>query len=256
MIADDLEQDAERFSESEAIAARIEGWLLPSEVRFLALAAAHPTAQGSLVELGSFHGKSTAVLARASERCATPGLVSVDPFDPPERSQNLLREGVASLVDYRRVTSEAFWRSWDGPIRMLWHDGANERETVRNDVASALPHLSDGAVVAFHDVRNPSGERLHIFCDDVLSSPHFGASGVCGTIGWSQYRADATDALRFRAANERLRRKLNRLRPFHDLRSPRKLQGFEKIRYKALRWFVPHGAVTPQRWSRLERLCA
>ena len=156
-------------------------------------------------------------------------------------------EGIDHLVDFHQLCSHEFWPRWQKPIRLLWHDGANDRSTVVADVRSALPHLVDGAIVAFHDVRNPSGERLHVFLDEVLGSPHFGASGVCETIGWSQYRSCPSEAKPFRRGNDELRRRLERLRPYHRL-SASPPHGWRKVHYKVLRWLVPHDAVPPERW--------
>lgn len=236
-------------SRAAETAARLEGWLQPSEVRFLALLAAYPTAKGRVVELGAYRGKSTAVLAMASRRTAAPGIVSVDPIDSVPLLANLRREGVRDLVEFYGRYSHEFWPNWHDDIRLLWHDGANDRSTVHADVMSAMPFLVDRSIVAFHDVRNTSGERVHVFIDDILGSPHFGASGVCGCIGWSQYRADAADTLAFQPQKAVLRRKLERLRPYHDL-SRGSPHGLRKHHYKVLRWFVPHGDVVPDQWMR------
>lgn len=237
------------LSEVTAAAATVDGWLLPDEIRFLALLAAAPTAAGRVVELGAYRGKSTVILALASRLSPAPGIVSVDPIDPRPLLTNLDRAGVGELVELHSVCSHEFWPNWRDPIRLLWHDGANQRSIVQADVASALPYLADGAIVAFHDVRNPSGERLHVFVDEVLGSPHFGASGVCGTLGWSQYRVQAAAASGFQDAKDRLRRQLIRLRPYHDLSQPPP-SGWHKYRYKVLRWLVPHAAVAPDQWWR------
>lgn len=243
------------FVDATALAQRIEGWLNPSEIRFLTLVAAQPTAPGSVVELGAYAGKSTALLALASKQTPTPGIVSVDPIDPLPLKANLEREGLSELVDFRGMYSTDFWHHWRGAIRFLWHDGANDQATVASDVAAALPHLSDGAIVAFHDVRNTSGERLHVFLDQVLGSAHFGAAGVCGTIGWGQYRSDAAATRSCQPAKEALRRTLERLRPYHKLRAPA-LRGLSKYRYKILRWLVPHGDVAPSQWRQRVSYCA
>ena len=239
----------ELLSQAEAAATRVEGWLQPSEIRFLALLGSHPTAKGRVVELGAYRGKSTAVLAMASRRTPTPGIVSVDPIDSAPLLANLRREGVMDLVEFHGKYSHEFWPHWRDDIRLLWHDGANDRTTVRADVKAALPFLVDRSIVAFHDVRNTSGERVHVFIDDILGSPHFGAAGVCGCIGWSQYRSDSADTRAFQPQKAVLRRKLERLRAYHDLSrgSPR---GLRKHHYKVLRWFVPHGDVVPDEWMR------
>jgi predicted O-methyltransferase YrrM len=242
-----------QFAEALELADRVNGWLLPREVHFLLVLAAFPTTRGAVVEIGAYHGKSTAVLAHGTRLTDHPGLVSVDPLDAVERQQNLLREKLAPLVDFRPQFSSDFWRQWRGDIRLLWNDGANDRETVSADIQAALPHLADGAIIAFHDVRNPSGERVHSFCEHVLSSPHFGVSGVCGWIGWSQYHANPETARPHREANFRLRRQLSRLGPYQDLRRKTPLNGWEKIRYKVLRWLVPSGPMTADQWAKVSR---
>jgi len=237
------------LSRAEEAAVRIEGWLQPSEVRFLSLLAAYPTAKGRVLELGAYRGKSTTVLAMASRLTASPGIVSVDPIDSAPLLANLRREGVIDLVEFHGRYSHEFWPNWHDGIRLLWHDGANDRSTVRADVKSALPFLVDRAIVAFHDVRNTSGERIHVFIDDILGSPHFGASGVCGSMGWSQYRASSADTRASQPQKAVLRRKLERLRPYHDL-SRGSPHGLWKHHYKVLRWFVPHGDVIRDQWLR------
>ncbi|MFO0869665.1 MAG: class I SAM-dependent methyltransferase [Pirellulales bacterium] len=256
MQAADQRLTAAYFAEVEAVAERITGWLQPSEIRFLAMVAALPTTRGTVVELGAFSGKSSAVLAYGSRLTAQPGLISIDPYEQPDRRGFLQQAGLDELVDFRQQYSGEFWQGWHGPIRLLWHDGAIEREVVSADVQSALPHLADGAIVAFHDVRNTTGERLHPYCDQVLASPHFGASGICGSIGWSQYHVDPEAARPHAAAKEHLLSRLRRLRPFHNLDRPRPLSRLAKMHYKLLRWCVPHRPVSVQQWRSLQRAAA
>jgi hypothetical protein len=194
-----------------------------------------------VVELGAYRGKSTTILAMASQQTAAPGIVSVDPIESTPLLAHLRREGVMDLVEFHGTYSHEFWPNW--------HDGANDRSTVHADVMAALPFLVDRSIVAFHDVRNTSGERVHVFIDDILGSPHFGASGVCGRIGWSQYRSNPADSRAFQPQKDVLRRKLERLRPYHDL-SRGQPHGLRKHHYKVLRWFVPHGDVAPDQWLR------
>lgn len=249
MIVDMHTDWATLLSRATEKAARVEGWLQPSEIRFLALLGAYPTAKGRVVELGAYRGKSTTVLAMASRVTATPGIVSVDPIDAAPLLANLRREGVMELVEFHGTYSSEFWPTWHDDIRLLWHDGANDRATVHADVMAARPFLVDRSIVAFHDVRNTSGERVHVFIDDILGSPHFGASGVCGCIGWSQYRVEPADTRAFQPHKDSLCRKLERLRPYHDLSRPSP-RGLRKHHYKVLRWFVPHGDVVPDQWLR------
>jgi hypothetical protein len=225
----------------------IQGWLEPEEIEFLALVAAYPTTTGRVVELGSYHGKSTVVLAKALAWNSAEKLVSVDPIDPEPLYRNLEQQQVRNRVEFFNTASSDFWQDWHQPIRILWHDGANATSEVTQDLAAGIQWLSDCALVAFHDVLNLSGERIHVFCDEILGSPHFGASGLCGSIGWSQFHQQVQNAAQHRRANDRLRKQLNRLRPFAKLDAPR-LSTQSKCYYKLLRWLVPHAPVDVNQW--------
>lgn len=230
-------------------ASEIKGWLSPREVRFLSVLMTHPTATGRVVELGCYHGKSTVVLAKASDLATKETLISVDPIDPTPVLTNLDLFKVSEKVEFINKRSDEFWPTWEEPIRLFWNDGANDRETVAQDFESGLPWLQDGAIIAFHDILNRSGERIHVFIDKVLRSPHFAASGLVGSIGWSQYRKRAEDAVEYQPAKAKLQKKLERLRPFTDLNKPR--GGLlRRYYYRSLRWFVPHSQKEIEYWMR------
>jgi hypothetical protein len=239
-------------TETAEIASRVEGWMLPAEVRALACFGACPTAEGAFIELGSYKGKSTTVLAHASKLTKEPGIVAVDPIEHEQLHINLKREKLDHLVEFHNCSSEEFWKSWAAPIRMLWHDGANHYNLVSDDIRAGLKHLSDGAIVAFHDVRNPSGDRVHNFIDDVLCSPNFGDCGVIGTIGWSQYHTDVVDAVRYQGKKDQLIHSLERLRPYQSLHPKISLDGINKYKYKLLRAMVKREEVTIQRLEQLQ----
>jgi hypothetical protein len=228
---------------------QIEGWLSDREVDFLALLAACPTAHGEIVELGTYHGKSTIALASSVALSDQATVVTVDCQPGLPTIENLKRAGVAERVKVHCCYSTEFTASWDGPIRLLWHDGANSRDVVHDDLEKLLPFLSDCGMVAFHDVLNPSGERIAVFVDHILASKHFGFSGVCGSIGWAQYHKEPRGASPHRVRNEQLRRRLKPLIAYQvaDQPPPR---GFAKVRYKLLRARVPHGRVHPEDWVR------
>ena len=59
-------------------AMQIEGWTTPRELRFLALLAACPTTTGAVLEIGSYRGRSTALLARANQLVSSNAIVAVD----------------------------------------------------------------------------------------------------------------------------------------------------------------------------------
>ncbi|MDQ2746112.1 MAG: hypothetical protein M3T96_02510, partial [Acidobacteriota bacterium] len=64
-------------------AATVEGFLSADEMRFLALIAACPTAAGDVLEIGSFKGKSTVILAKAAALAGDTRIYAVDPLTAP-----------------------------------------------------------------------------------------------------------------------------------------------------------------------------
>ena len=152
-------------------------------------------------------------------------------------------------VDVHKCYSQDFAPRWRGKLRLLWLDGAESYEIVRGDIESLSPWLGDGGIIAMHDVLNASGERIRGFMEHVLTSPHVGAAGVCGSIGWAQYHSDPRQTAEHREAKQRLYRLLKPLVPYHGgSRIPR---GIPRLYYKLLRARVPHRAVDPQGWVRL-----
>jgi hypothetical protein len=152
------------------------------------------------------------------------------------------------LIDVHQAYSQEFCRTWKRPLRLLWHDGANDYEVVRHDLETLLPWLQDRAIVAFHDVLNPSGERIHVFINHVLESDHFGAAGLCGSIGWAQHSKDPQQTACYTTAKDRLRRKLKKLAAYHWAAS--RPTGLAKFHYRFLRSRIPHHAVDPLQWIR------
>jgi predicted O-methyltransferase YrrM len=240
----------------------IEGYLTANEIRFLALMAACPTAKGELLEIGSFKGKSTVVLAKAAALSSFRRVVAVDPMTAPSVTDPDLKDDVSSYDDFKRnieehgVDAEVEFhcelssdlaRKWDRPIRMLWIDGDHTYQGTKQDLLLFQPNLVDGAIVAMHDVLHEFEGGARVFMEDILLSPHFGAAGFCGSIGWAQYHADAADGEEYREKKLWLYRRLSRLIPYISL-SPPRLEGWTKKLYKLHRSRVPHAAVDPSKW--------
>ncbi|UCG58728.1 MAG: class I SAM-dependent methyltransferase [Phycisphaerales bacterium] len=239
----------------------IEGYLAEREVRFMTLLAACPTGRGEILEIGSFKGKSTIVLAKGASLTKEATVVAVDPLIPkstidpsPEGDDpwfrdfqsNLRNAGVEKQVEFHRMSSAELAETWNRDIKLLWIDGDHTYAAVKSDLEMFRPFLSDGAIVAMHDVLNVFEGPIRVFTEDVLLSSNFGPAGLCGSIGWSQYLKDPESTSKFRRQKARLYRKLNTLIPYSALgkgagRVPR-------IWHKILRSRVPHSDVEPVRW--------
>lgn len=244
----------------------IEGFLSEKEMKFLALLAACPTAKGEILEIGSFKGKSTIILAKGASLTAKTKVVAVDPLTSPAATDpdlkgeescledfqtNLRNSGVEKNVEFHRKLSRELAEVWNRDIRLLWIDGDHTYSGTKSDFDMFSRFLSNGAIIAMHDILHVSygfAGPIRIFMEDVLLSKHFGPAGMCGSIGWSQYSKDSNIGERIKRQKIKLYLKLSRLVPYSAINQ--NIKGFTKIKYKVLRARVPHRDVNPQKWLR------
>lgn len=239
----------------------VEGFLTPKEMRFLMLIAACPTAAGEILEIGSFKGKSTILLARASTLGDNASVNAVDPMTAPcetdpdlmgdksslaDFSRNIVEHGVSERVVLHQMLASQLAPTWDKPLRLLWIDGDHTYAGTKSDLEGFAPHLADKGIVAFHDVLHAFEGGARVFAEMVLSSENFGACGFCGSIAWAQFHKDPTAAEKHSEQKRKLLRKVNRILPYVSLGS--ELAGWNKRKYKVFRALIPHGEVDPQTW--------
>ena len=229
---------------------QIDGWTTPRELRFLALLAACPTTTGTVLEIGSYRGRSTTLLARANQLVNSNPIVAVDHFlqaGSYEAFQKTIRAAeVEHLIEFHRMMSWELATGWDRPLRLLWIDGNHSYDSTHRDLGAFSPYLADGAIVAIDDVLNRYEGSLRVFLEDILLSPRFGAAGVCGSIGWAQFQADLRDARPYHREKLKLYRKLSPLVPlvaFDCYPS-----GWDKLRYRLLRSRVPRRLPACSAW--------
>ncbi len=235
-----------------------EGFLTEAEGRFLALLAAAVPAPGTILEIGSFKGKSTVGLATIAARYGLGPVVAVDPHSAPAQTDpdlgdrtttwdefrdTLRAAGVEDAVEAHRVYSRELAREWRRPIRLLWIDGDHTYRGAKEDLDLYVPHVVPGGVVALHDVLHTFEGPIRVFVEDVLRSDAFGPAGFVGSIGWAQYRP--RDGARFRGRRLALARRAARLIPL----SGRTLGRIGRLRYRLARTLVPHGPVPPAAWA-------
>jgi len=146
----------------ERTVASVPGWLGPDEGRLLYRLAAEADPAGCIVEIGSWHGKSTIWLATGAKAGRGARVVAIDPHigthlrDEGERTDEILRSnlertGVASQVELVVGTSQEVAATWSRPIALLWIDGDHAYESVRRDFELWEPHLLPEAAVSLHD---------------------------------------------------------------------------------------------------------
>lgn len=169
---------------NEAIKAalQIDGWLSGSEAAAL-YDLAHD-ATGPIVEIGSWCGRSTAVLALASMAGNYQPVYAIDSFAPvretasgkmsPASSPALLRAnldsaGVNGLVHIVAKPSEEAVAEIPDQIDVLFVDGAHDYESAKRDLELYLPKVRIGGRVAIHDCHEADPGVVQAV-DEVMSS--------------------------------------------------------------------------------------
>ncbi len=241
---------------------RVGGFLSEREIRFLALLGGSRLADGEVLEIGSFQGKSTIVLGKAAKLAGDRRISAVDPLDSQyhldrARSQgfrtprdlfehNLSKTGLLDFVNFHQMYSQELGKTWKAPLRLLWIDGDHSYRGTISDFETFSPFLSDGAIVAFHDTINAFEGSLRVFMENVLLSPHFGPAGLNGTIGWARYFKDAARTRPYRSDKVKLYGRLSRLVPYVALDSLP--SGWSRATFRFHRWRVPHRDLAPEKW--------
>jgi hypothetical protein len=241
---------------------KVPGHLAENEARFLGLLAACVPASGTIVEIGSFKGRSTVMLAKVASHYRLDPVVAIDPHNSPilldhhpdsESSSyqdfldSIHAAGVSDYVEPHVAYSTVAAGSWSRPIRLLWIDGDHSYEGAKKDLDGFFPHLVSLGVVAFHDALNAFPGPIRVFVEDVLRSDRFGPAGFVHSIAWAQFRPE--DGHAFRQRRSSLARRASRLIPFVE--SGKELNGMAKRRYKFNRFRVPHSAIDPGDWALL-----
>lgn len=163
-------------------AGKIEGWLSVPEASAL-YELAHE-AKGPIVEIGSWKGRSTAVLALASMEGNYQPVYAVDAFSPvlqtatgnvtPASSPELLRAnldaaGVNGLVNIIAKSSQEAASEVPDSIDVLFVDGAHDYESAKRDLVLYLPKVRFGGRVAIHDCHEADPGVVQAV-DEVMSS--------------------------------------------------------------------------------------
>lgn len=135
----------------------VEGWLDPREAQLLYETASK--ADGLIVEIGSYRGRSTCILALAARNRTDDSMVyAIDPHTPADGMSyssldhailmnNLVKLGLAQWVYLSNFASPDIAKIWKGSIGLLFIDGAHE--TVDRDFKAWAKH--NPAYIALHD---------------------------------------------------------------------------------------------------------
>jgi predicted O-methyltransferase YrrM len=132
---------------------------------------------GPIVEIGSFRGRSTIVLRRAAP--ADVEVVAIDPHGGGDRGPqeisadaargeadyeafhaNLRRAGVDGGVRHVRRMSQEALGEVEGPVELLYVDGAHRYRPARADIERWGAKVAPGGTMLVHDAYNAVGVML------------------------------------------------------------------------------------------------
>jgi hypothetical protein len=239
----------------------LSGHLTEKEVRFLSCLP-FLSAEGELLEIGSFKGKSTIILASAAKEAGMKQIVACDPLllssptdpkdaDPRELPEifkkNLVDHNLLSFVEFHQKKSSELAAKWDRPIKGLWIDGDHTYAGATMDIDLFSQYLEPGGIICLHDVLHSHEGPIRAFIEKVILSEKYAECGCCGSIGWGQYIGGGkilTEEIWRKKL--RLYGQLSRLVPF-CIKSNHAIPS-NKLIYKIMRTLVPHREIHPAQW--------
>lgn len=187
----------------------VEGWLTDDQVSVLHDAAAAVPPNGCIVEIGSFRGRSTIVLAAAAGPAVS--VVAIDPHAGTDRgpqeidgyeaaaaddhdvfNANLRAAGVTERVTHLRRFSHEALGSFDGDVDLLFVDGAHRFGPARADLADWGPRVSPDGRMLIHDAFSSIGVTLAMLVE-LLTSPDWHYQGRTGSLAAYRRRAHTAD---------------------------------------------------------------
>ncbi|MFL6206214.1 MAG: class I SAM-dependent methyltransferase [Acidimicrobiales bacterium] len=165
------------LDEVRAATSTVEGWLSDDQLVRLHDAARAVPAGGRIVEIGSFRGRSTIVLAASAPHAGE--VVAIDPHAGNDRGPqeidgfaeaanedhavflaNLEGAGVRDAVRHVRKRSDDALVDVDGDVDLLYIDGAHRYAPARDDLQRWGARVRPGGTLLIHDAFSSVGVTL------------------------------------------------------------------------------------------------
>jgi len=179
---------------------QIEGWLAEDEADLLiaatALALTRLPQPHSLVEVGSYCGRSTVVIGSVVKALGPDArLYAIDPHDGKvgaldqgivvtqptleKLKRNLAGAGLADLVSV--LPTHSWEVAWAKPISLIFIDGLHDYANVARDFHHFEKWLTPGAYIAFHDYADYY-PGVKVFVHELLKSGQYQRISCVGTL--------------------------------------------------------------------------
>ena len=162
------EDPGDGFEAVLASVADVEGWMTRDQARLLWDSARALVSGDRVVEIGSYQGRSTVVLAQAVPDGVA--LFAIDPHAGTDRGPeeitgkeieaeqdsarfqaNLERAGIRDRVTYLRRWSDAALDEVPGRVQLLYIDGAHRYGPARDDIVRWGARVAPGGTLLIHD---------------------------------------------------------------------------------------------------------
>lgn len=163
-----MSRPPETFAAAWDAVAAVEGWMTEDQARRLWDRACEVGGGARIVEIGSFRGRSMIMLASSAPEGTE--IVAIDPHIGTDRGpqeivttaelgesdnevfiRNLTEAGVIDRVRHvRKLSSEAL-DDVEGPIDLLYIDGAHRYGPARDDMVRWGARVADGGTLLVHD---------------------------------------------------------------------------------------------------------
>lgn len=174
----------------------IDGFLVsPYQEHWLFKAAKSLPEDSTIVEIGSFKGRSTSCLAYGCKRTRK-HLYAIDLFDANDATsdyyaggsffeeflQNIEKCGLANYVTPIKQLSSQVSKTWDKTIHLLFIDGSHSYVDVLSDFYGFYPHVAKGGIIAVHDIIEVYPGCLRAWKTDIKA--RLNSVGYCKTLGF------------------------------------------------------------------------
>ncbi len=190
----------------------VDGWMSREQGALLDRAARQVPENGVIVEIGSFHGRSTIVLGAAA--LASASIIAVDPHAGSDRgpqeiaaqpelgvedferfTANIEAAGLTERITHLRMFSDQALAAIPDQIDLLYVDGAHRFGPARADIANYGARIAPGGTMLVHDSFSSIGVTLALLSTTTISN-EWSYLGRAGSLAEYRRRGNAGGAFR------------------------------------------------------------
>lgn len=165
------------FENHWKIASKIPGYITINEGRILYLVTGVSSSLGNVIEIGSYSGKSSYLMAKSiQERGNKNGKLNcVDNFSKSESSMFpfnacpkktftsvVKKYGLTDKIDLHEMDSYAYLsQQEDNSAGLIFLDGKHTKNQISNEFPEAFRAVKENGLILIHDFKNPSVENAY-----------------------------------------------------------------------------------------------